>query len=187
MICGGARPVVVVSRRASSRPHLVAVLRESRKSANIYASLGFIRGIPGRLVGNGKIDGSNIFWDGGRRKSRGTAQPASGETCRLLSSKLFQSSSRNGSLGDVVPWCATTQLAKSMRWTYRGPRTIATDRQAPRVYPRVIPHCSRFDSVLFTPKMFAIASYGNFSRSPIVDWQNCWPLTWKSRAIECAR
>jgi hypothetical protein len=51
---------------------------------------------------------------------------------------------------------------------YRGPRIIATDRQAPRVYPRMIPLCSRFDSVLFTPTMSAIASYGNFSRSPIV-------------------
>jgi hypothetical protein len=26
--------------------------------------------------------------------------------------------------------------------------------------------CSRFDSVLFTPKMSAIPSYGNYSRSP---------------------
>jgi hypothetical protein len=51
----------------------------------------------------------------------------------------------------------------SCKW---GPRIIATDRQAPRVYPRMIPLCSRFDSVLFTPKMSAIASYGNFSRSP---------------------
>jgi hypothetical protein len=31
----------------------------------------------------------------------------------------------------------------------------------------MIPLCSRFDSVLFTPKMSAIASYGNFSRSPL--------------------
>src|ERR1017187_5777833 len=30
----------------------------------------------------------------------------------------------------------------------------------------MIPLCSRFDSVLFTPKMSAIASYGDFSRSP---------------------
>jgi hypothetical protein len=30
----------------------------------------------------------------------------------------------------------------------------------------MIPLCSRFDSVLFTPKMSAIASYSNFSRSP---------------------
>ena len=37
---------VRAARRASSRPHLAAVLREGRKSANIYASLGFIRGIP---------------------------------------------------------------------------------------------------------------------------------------------
>jgi hypothetical protein len=50
--------------------------------------------------------------------------------------------------------------------TQRGPRIIATNRQAPRVYPRMIPLCSRFDSVLFTPKMSAIASYGNYSRSP---------------------
>src|ERR1035437_9694003 len=32
----------------------------------------------------------------------------------------------------------------------------------------MIPLCSRFDSVLFTPKMSAIASYGNYSRSPRV-------------------
>jgi hypothetical protein len=32
----------------------------------------------------------------------------------------------------------------------------------------MIPLCSRFDSVLFTPKMSAIASYGNYSRSPLV-------------------
>jgi hypothetical protein len=31
----------------------------------------------------------------------------------------------------------------------------------------MIPLCSRFDSVLFTPKMSAIASYSNFSRSPV--------------------
>ena len=49
---------------------------------------------------------------------------------------------------------------------YGGPRIIATDRQAPRICPRMIPLCSRFDSVLFTPKMFRIASYGDYSRSP---------------------
>ena len=60
-------------------------------------------------------------------------------------------------------------LIEELKFDYliRGPRIIATDRQAPRVYPRMIPLCSRFDSVLFTPKMSAIASYGNFSRSPI--------------------
>ena len=47
-----------------------------------------------------------------------------------------------------------------------GPRIIATDRQAPRIYPRMIRLCSRFNSVLFTPKMSAIPSYGNYSRSP---------------------
>jgi hypothetical protein len=30
----------------------------------------------------------------------------------------------------------------------------------------MIPLCSRFDSVLFTPKMPAIACHGNYSRSP---------------------
>jgi hypothetical protein len=48
----------------------------------------------------------------------------------------------------------------------RGPRIIATDRQAPRIYPQMIRLCSRFDSVLFTPKMSEIPSYGNYSRSP---------------------
>src|SRR5665811_1136783 len=74
---GGVRPnarengqispstTVRAARRASSRPHLAAVLREGRKSANIYASLGFIRGIPVkghssklgvvRVVGNGPL------------------------------------------------------------------------------------------------------------------------------------
>jgi hypothetical protein len=33
----------------------------------------------------------------------------------------------------------------------------------------MIPLCSRFDSVLFTPKTSAIASYGNYSRSPKAD------------------
>src|ERR1035441_6313872 len=47
---------------------------------------------------------------------------------------------------------------------FRGPRIIAADRQGPRIYPPMIPLCSRFDSVLFTPNMSAIASYGNFSR-----------------------
>jgi hypothetical protein len=51
---------------------------------------------------------------------------------------------------------------------YWGPRIIATDRQAPRICPRMIPLCSRFDSVLFTPKMFRIASYGDYSRSPTI-------------------
>jgi uncharacterized membrane protein len=34
----------------------------------------------------------------------------------------------------------------------------------------MIPLCSRFDSVLFTPKMSAIACHGNYSRSPTVWW-----------------
>jgi hypothetical protein len=51
---------------------------------------------------------------------------------------------------------------------FRGPRIIATDRQAPRIYPRMIRLCSRFDSVLFTPKISEIPSYGNYSRSPLV-------------------
>jgi hypothetical protein len=54
------------------------------------------------------------------------------------------------------------------RFVCGGPRKIALDRQAPRIYPRMIPLCSRFDSVLFTPKMSSIASYSNFSRSPVM-------------------
>src|SRR5450759_2581094 len=36
----------------------------------------------------------------------------------------------------------------------------------------MIPLCSRFDSVLFTPKMFRIASYGDYSRSPEANRRN---------------
>ena len=54
-------------------------------------------------------------------------------------------------------------LIASAYTNIRGPRIIATDRQAPRIYPRMIRLCSRFDSVLFTPKMPAIPSYGNYS------------------------
>jgi hypothetical protein len=39
-------------------------------------------------------------------------------------------------------------------------------RQAPQTCPPMIPFCSRFDSVLFTPKMPAISGSFNFSRSP---------------------
>jgi hypothetical protein len=42
-------------------------------------------------------------------------------------------------------------------------------RQAPQIFPPMIPFCSRFDSVLFTPKTPAIAGCFNFSRSPYVD------------------
>jgi hypothetical protein len=38
--------------------------------------------------------------------------------------------------------------------------------QAPQIFRPPIPFCSRFDSVLFTPKMPAIAGRFNFSRSP---------------------
>ena len=51
---------------------------------------------------------------------------------------------------------------------FRRPRIIATDRQAHRIYPQMIRLCSRFDSVLFTPKMSESPSYGNYSRSPLV-------------------
>jgi hypothetical protein len=40
--------------------------------------------------------------------------------------------------------------------------------QAPQICPPTIPFCSRFDSVLFTPKMPAIAGRFNFSRSPLL-------------------
>jgi hypothetical protein len=45
-------------------------------------------------------------------------------------------------------------------------RKIATDCQAPRIYPRMIPPCSRFDSVLFTPTISTIASYSNYFEFP---------------------
>jgi hypothetical protein len=48
----------------------------------------------------------------------------------------------------------------------RGPRKIVIACQVPRIFSRMIPFCSRFDSVLFTSKRSAIASYGNFS-SPL--------------------
>jgi hypothetical protein len=44
--------------------------------------------------------------------------------------------------------------------------------QAPQIYPPMIPFCSRFDSVLFTPKMPTIAGCFNFSRSPNLDFSN---------------
>jgi hypothetical protein len=40
-------------------------------------------------------------------------------------------------------------------------------RQTPQICLPMIPFCSRFDSVLFTPKMPAIAGRFNFSRSPV--------------------
>jgi hypothetical protein len=46
----------------------------------------------------------------------------------------------------------------------------------------MIPLCSRFDSVLFTPKMFRIASYGDYSRSPSLFypvWDYC--IVYRSR------
>jgi hypothetical protein len=39
-------------------------------------------------------------------------------------------------------------------------------RRAPQICPPLIPFCSRFDSVLFTPKMPAIAGRFNFPRPP---------------------
>jgi hypothetical protein len=41
-------------------------------------------------------------------------------------------------------------------------------RQELQICPPMIPFCSRFDSVLFTPKMPAFAGRFNFSRSPQV-------------------
>jgi hypothetical protein len=67
-----------------------------------------------------------------------------------------------------LPGPALRLLTDVADFHFRGPRIIATDRQAPRIYPRMIRLCSRFDSVLFTPKMSAIPSYGNYSRSPLV-------------------
>ena len=41
----------------------------------------------------------------------------------------------------------------------------------------MIPFCSRFDSALFTPKRFAIATHGYFSRSPLDYFNYCTGLT----------
>jgi hypothetical protein len=51
---------------------------------------------------------------------------------------------------------------------YWGPRKMVKGRQATQICPPMIPFCSRFNSVLFSPKMPAIAGCFNFSRSPIV-------------------
>jgi hypothetical protein len=62
-------------------------------------------------------------------------------------------------------WASDGALTKQFL-DLREPRIIAAHRQAHRLYPGMIPLCSRFDSMLFTPKRSAIASYSNFSRSP---------------------
>jgi hypothetical protein len=46
---------------------------------------------------------------------------------------------------------------------------MVNGRQATQICPPMIPFCSRFDSVLFSPKMPAIAGCFNFSRSPNLD------------------
>ena len=46
----------------------------------------------------------------------------------------------------------------------------------------MIPLCSRFDSVLFTKKMPAFASYSNFSRSPKVSPEGEPPAKDKAKA-----
>src|ERR1039457_2671644 len=74
-------------------------------------------------------------------------------------------------------------MAKSY---YRGPRIIATDRQAHRIYPQMIRLCSRFDSVLFTPKMSESPSYGNYSRSPIVSCLIMQPMKCGRIAVEAS-
>ena len=49
-----------------------------------------------------------------------------------------------------------------------GPRKIATTRWMPRNCLRMIPLCSRFDSLAFTSDPFPIGGEINFSRSPCV-------------------
>src|ERR1022692_4555098 len=65
-----------------------------------------------------------------------------------------------------LPGPALRLLTDVADFHFRGPRIIATDRQAHRICPQMIRLCSRFDSVLFTPKMSEGPSYGNYSRSP---------------------
>jgi hypothetical protein len=63
-------------------------------------------------------------------------------------------------------------------------------RQAPQTCPPMIPFCSRFDSVLFTPKMPAISGRFNFSRSNIRFWSGeCYLgtfVTWSLSSIRCS-
>jgi hypothetical protein len=69
--------------------------------------------------------------------------------------------------GLPVRW-HSVQLRRQIKLLkYRGPRKMVITGQAPQICPPMIPFCSRFDSVLFTPKMPAIAGCFNFSRSPI--------------------
>jgi hypothetical protein len=94
--------------------------------------------------------------------------------------------SRSGSIAPPKPKCAAPDSSATTR------QGIKSDRQAPRIYPQMIRLCSRFDSVLFTPKMSEIPSYGNYSRSPYV-WRtrptaNSHRLSWNSPFVAaCCR
>src|SRR5260370_40649599 len=47
--------IVRAARAAGSHPHLASVLLQGRKSANIYASSGVIRGIPAQVCPSHEI------------------------------------------------------------------------------------------------------------------------------------
>jgi hypothetical protein len=52
--------IVRAARAAGSHPHLASVLLQGRKSANIYASSGVIRGIPVVAAGNSSARASGL-------------------------------------------------------------------------------------------------------------------------------
>ena len=96
-----------------------------------------------------------------------------------VTAHIFAELAKTTSVEQVISWTLEPKKLPTMtfgkhrgaKWSdipidYRGPRIIAADRQARRIYPRMIRLCSRFDSVLFTPKISEIPSYGNYSRSP---------------------
>jgi hypothetical protein len=66
----------------------------------------------------------------------------------------------------TVPREVVTRNVPRRMKVLREPRIIAAHRQAHRIYPGMIPLCSRFDSMLFTPKRSAVATFGYFSRFP---------------------
>ena len=85
-----------------------------------------------------------------------------------------------GKEGDLGDWLSQFQ---GMEWmkpppeahtpklhqNSRGPRKIATTRWMPRNCLRMIPLCSRFDSLAFTSDPFPIGGEINFSRSPPIN------------------
>jgi hypothetical protein len=123
-----------------------------RAGADFHFSDIPVRGDDGARAIGANDDAAAVELRGRRRRHPGSKAALTGGGAMLLD----------------LPGPALRLLTDVADFHFRGPRIIATDRQAPRIYPRMIRLCSRFDSVLFTPKMSAIPSYGNYSRSPLV-------------------